>query len=39
MILSPGAGEVVQREGVEIRVVDVIEWLLGLEEGEEPSRP
>lgn len=39
MILSQGAGEVVQRDGVEIRVVDVIEWLLGLEEGEEPNIP
>ena len=35
--LSQGSGEVVQRNGVAIRVVDVVEWLLGLEEGKEPD--
>ena len=33
MILTHGFGEVIRQDGLEITVVDVIEWLLGLEEG------
>ena len=32
MILTQGSGEVIQQDGLEIQVVDVIGWLLGLEE-------
>lgn len=33
MILSQGPGEVIRQDGLEIRIADVIGWLLGLEEG------
>jgi predicted AAA+ superfamily ATPase len=29
LILSQGAGEVIRQDGLEIQVIDVIEWLLG----------
>ena len=32
VILSHGPGETIQQDGLEISVVDVIGWLLGLEE-------
>jgi hypothetical protein len=32
MILSHGPGEVIRQDGLEIYVVDVIGWLLGLED-------
>jgi len=32
MILTQGAGEIIRHDGMEIKVVDVIEWLLGLKE-------